>query len=80
MVVMVTSKAVVVLVVLLCSRSAAGIPLADFYSFGTSTGDARLLPNDDGSSPAISLPFPFPYFDVDYTQIYVSLHYLIYNT
>ena len=76
---MVTSKAVCVLVVLLCSRSAAGIPLANFYSFGNNVGDTLLSANDDGSSPAISLPSPFPYFDVDYAQLFVSLHYLTYT-
>ena len=78
-IVMATSKAIVFLVMFLCSHSAAGIPLNDFYPFGIGAGDTLHSANDDESSPAISLPFPFPYYDVDYTNILVSMHALAYS-
>ncbi len=49
------------------------IPRDEFYSFGPDAGDTAVSPNDDGSSPQISLQFgAFPYFDVQHTTLYVS--------
>ena len=72
--IMVTSRPTVLLVMFLCSHSAGGIPLADFYPFGAGTTDTLLFPNDDDSSPAVMLTLPFPYFESDYTSIFVSRH------
>ena len=70
---MATSKTIVLLVMFICSRNVAGIPLSDFYPFGSTGAADTLLPaTDDGSSPAVTLSLPFPYFDVDYTSIFVS--------
>lgn len=50
-------------------QSSVGLPLSNF---GSEAGDAELGPNDDGSSPAISLPSPFPFFDSLQETVYVS--------
>ena len=49
-----------------------GIPLGSFYSFGVGAGDSSLGPNDDGSSPTITLSESFPFFDEDHSTIFVS--------
>ena len=72
--IMATSRPTVLLVMFLCSHTAAGIPLANFYPFGSGTTDTLLSPNDDGSSPAVMLTLPFRYFDTDYTSTFVSRH------
>ena len=59
-------------VLLLCGSDADGIPLAEFYPFGRSEGDSTLIPNDDGSSSAIALSLPFPFFAVDHRSLFVS--------
>ena len=53
----------------------SGIPLANFYTFGTAAGDFSLGANDDGSSPAISLNVPFPFFDTLHSTVYVRYSY-----
>jgi len=59
--------------VILIHRCAYSIPLDDFYTFGASTVDAALPPNDDGFSNPINLPQPgFPFFDEVYSTIFVS--------
>lgn len=53
-------------------QCSVGLPLSDFYPYGSEAGDAELAPNDDGSSPAISLSSPFPFFDSLQETVYVS--------
>lgn len=58
---------------LLLLQQAVSIPLSEFYLFGTDTGagDAELASNDDGSTSAITLSAPFPFFGSAETDIYV---------
>ena len=52
------------------------IPRNQFYPFGESAGDVMLPPNDDGSSPPITLQGGvFPYFGQSRTTLYVSTVY-----
>ena len=74
MVAITTSKAAFIVVVLLCDLSADGIPLEDFYPFGTDAGDTLLQPGANVKAPPTSLPSPFPFFGVDHMNIIVSLH------
>ena len=48
------------------------IPLANFYSFGTSAGGSTLGPTDDGRSSLIALNAPFLYFGTNYNDLAVS--------
>ena len=63
--------ATVAILLVLCHRQAAGIPLEDFYPFGETTEDLFLPPTNDGFA-ALSLVMPFPAFDEDRTTTYVS--------
>ena len=54
------------------SHHVAGIPLANFYPFGSTNGDTALPPNDDGSSAPITLSMPFPFFDETRAMVFVS--------
>ena len=65
------SKCCIVVLLVLGLYSVEGIPLANFYTFGGAAGDASLRPNDDDSSPAISLNVPFPFFDILHSTVYV---------
>ena len=65
----------VIFSLLLHAASVTGIPLENFYSFGSGTGDNSLGSNDDGSSSAISLGILFPYFNQDHSTVFVSLLY-----
>lgn len=62
----------VALLLLAIGQGTIGIPLADFYPFGSEAGDSRLSSNDDGSSGSITLSFTFPFFGTDYRMVYVS--------
>ena len=53
---------------------ATSIPLADFYPFGSESGDANNPRIDDGSSALIQLSFSFPFFGTDHSSLYVSNH------
>ena len=63
----------VLLVEVLCLSltNVTGIPLASFYPYGSTAGDTLLPPSDDGSSPAINLNIPFPFFDTDHSTLFV---------
>ena len=63
---------VVVLTLLLSIPAGMAVPLSSFYSFGSGANDTLLPPNDDGSSPNISLPAPFLFFGTYYSTIFVS--------
>ena len=57
----------------------SSIPRSQFYTFGTSAGDAVIGRTDDGSSPQITLQGGFfPYFGQDHTSLYVS-HQLLFS-
>ena len=60
---------------LLSIPSGIAIPLSSFYSSGSAAGDTLLPPNDDGSSPSITLPAPFLFFGANYSTVFVSLLY-----
>ena len=62
----------VALLLLAIGQGTDGIPLENFYPFGSGTGDSRLPSNDDGSSGSITLSFTFPFFGTDYRMVYVS--------
>lgn len=66
--------AVLVILLLLLRSLPYGttVPLSSFYSYGSAAGDIALPPNDDDSSPAITLPTPFMFFGTKYGTIYVS--------
>ena len=70
---MACKKCCIALLLVLGFYNVEGIPLASFYRFGRTAGDASLRPNDDGSSPAISLNVSFPFFDMLHSTVYVRL-------
>ena len=47
-------------------KNVEAVPLASFYSFGSSAGDTSLPRNDDGYSSLISLSTAFPYFGTNH--------------
>jgi hypothetical protein len=61
-----------VLFVLLLSPTVAAVPLSAFIPFGQAAGDTRLPANNDGSSPAINLRVPFPFFGVLQSTLFVN--------
>ena len=71
---MLTALVTAVLTLLLSSMMPYGtaVPLSSFYSYGSAAGDIRLPPNDDGSSPSITLPALFNLYGTDYSTVYVS--------
>ena len=58
-----------------CTCDVIGIPLENFYPFGTTAGDIEVPRNDDGSSPRITLEISFPFFDEEHESVYVSIGY-----
>jgi len=58
------------LLVMLAS-SAMAVPIGSFVPFG-GAGDARLAPNDDGSTSQQLLVASFPYFGSSYTSLWVN--------
>ena len=63
--------AVLVLVAVACVAQVGAVPLSTFYTFGSGAGDSALGPNDDGSSPQISIQ-SFPFFGRTVTSLWVS--------
>lgn len=60
------------LVVLLSLISLSiGLPLGDFYPFGSESGDASLAPNDDASL-RVELSTVLPFYGTGYNSIFVS--------
>ena len=60
------------LVILVCVllKLVEAVPLASFYTYGSSAGDTTLHRNDGGYSSIISLSTEFPYFGTDYRAVY----------
>ena len=54
-------------------KNLEAVPLASFYSFGSSAGDTSLPRNDDGYSSLITLTTRFPYFGTNPNTLYVSV-------
>uniref|UniRef100_A0A663ECY7 Sushi, nidogen and EGF like domains 1 n=1 Tax=Aquila chrysaetos chrysaetos TaxID=223781 RepID=A0A663ECY7_AQUCH len=48
------------------------VPLADFYPFGPTQGDAATRKQDDGGSELRPLSLPFPFFGAGHTGLYVN--------
>ncbi|XP_076198018.1 sushi, nidogen and EGF-like domain-containing protein 1 isoform X8 [Aptenodytes patagonicus] len=48
------------------------VPLADFYPFGPTQGDAATRKQDDGGSELRPLSVPFPFFGAGHTGLYVN--------
>ncbi|NXL53183.1 SNED1 protein, partial [Podilymbus podiceps] len=48
------------------------VPLADFYPFGPTQGDATTRKQDDGGSELRPLSVPFPFFGAGHTGLYVN--------
>uniref|UniRef100_A0A8C3K7B9 Sushi, nidogen and EGF like domains 1 n=1 Tax=Calidris pygmaea TaxID=425635 RepID=A0A8C3K7B9_9CHAR len=48
------------------------VPLADFYPFGPTQGDAVTRKQDDGGSELRPLSVPFPFFGAGHTGLYVN--------
>ena len=61
-----------VALVVLYLHQTLGIPLEQFYPYGEDSGDDDLPPHDDGSSSAITLTIPFPFFDEEKHTVFVS--------
>jgi Nidogen-like/Dockerin type I domain len=61
-----------VLFALLLAPTVAAVPLSTFIPFGQAVGDTRLQANDDGSSLAINLRVPFPFFGVPQQILFVN--------
>ena len=60
------------LLVVACAAAVVpSLAVPDLYRFGEGNGDTLLFPNDDGSSPAVSLRLPFPFFDEEHSQLFV---------
>jgi alpha-tectorin len=51
---------------------AYAVPSTSFITFGTAAGDARLAPNDDGSTGEISLTNPIVYFGASKSSLWVN--------
>ena len=49
-----------------------GVPLSEFFPYGTGVNDLIFPANDDGSTNALPLPGIFPYFDNNHRQIYLA--------
>ena len=62
-----------VVALLLSIPSGRAIPLSSFYSYGFAANDTLLPPNNDDSSPSITLPAPFLFFGTNYSTVSVSL-------
>ena len=58
-------------VLILLLHYSAAIPVEKFYPFGKNASDLRLPPNDDEKNMT-RLSTVFPFFDVNYTTLYVS--------
>ena len=69
---MITLLANILAVLMACSHHVTGIPLENFYPFGSTNGDNALLPNDDGSSGPINLSIPFIFFNETRPVVFVS--------
>ena len=54
------------------SHHVIGVPLMNFYPFGSTAGDTALPSNDDGSSAPITLSMPYPFFDENRAMVFVS--------
>ena len=67
--------AVLVLVAVACVAQVCAVPLSSFRPFGSGAGDSALGPNDDGSSPQITIQ-PFAFFGRTVTSLWVRLHVL----
>ena len=63
---------IALLLLLLRLPSGTTVPLSSFYSYGSAAGDTLLPPNDDGSSPSITLPAPFLFYGINDSTIFVS--------
>ena len=63
---------IALLLLLLRLPSGTTVPLSSFYSYGSAAGDTLLPPNDDGSSPNITLPALFMFYGTYYSTIFVS--------
>ena len=48
------------------------VPLNRFYPFGTSYGDARIVRTDDSGSSLVVLMQNLNFFNISYTEFYVS--------
>ena len=57
-----------------------GIPLSNFYPFGSTNGDTALPANDDGSSAPITVSMPFRFFDETRVTVFVSPGQQLYNS
>ena len=53
-----------------------GIPKTEFYSYGLEARDQSLPPSNTGSSPAVSLDMPFPFYGSNQTTAFVSMLYM----
>ena len=71
---MLTALVTAVLTLLLSSMMPYGtaVPLSSFYSYGSAAGDTSLPPNDDDSSPSITLPTSFNFYGTFHSTVYVS--------
>ena len=49
------------------------IELENFYPYGPWNGDSTVPTNDDGSTGLVNIGFPFPFFDVEHTSLFVSI-------
>ena len=58
--------------VVYCGTHVSGVPLAEFYPYGSGAGDSLLHLNDDQSSSRVVLPSPFLFFDRDHDSLFVS--------
>ena len=64
------------LVVCILLKLVEAVPLASFYTFGSSAGDTTLHRNDDSYSSRISLSTAFPYFGTNRRAVYVRAVYV----
>ena len=62
----------VVVVLSAFNHHVIGIPLMNFYPFGSTAGDTALFPNDDESSAPLTLSMPYPFFDENRAMVFVS--------
>ena len=63
------------LLLLACNEilTSEALVLSNFYPFGQSEGDLLMPEDDDGSSEAVPISIPFPFFDQNQNSLFVSI-------
>lgn len=58
----------------LCNFALGGVPLDQFFDFGSGHGDLQLRRCDDDCSERVRLTVPFPFFDTLHEKMWVNIN------